>query len=190
MGGLALWRSTRHLHHTYSFWASETYRQVSSEPLPTGVSPVRIAVRFPPTRRRLRWSGDPLWADDRLIGREGEVPRRLPLAPPPMPGMDASAATTAWSLTAAMRTRRPMRSPGPSPRSSSTSSQYPSRRALRAHRSKRWDRAPQAERLSRSVLTTRCRGRECCRFIVLMVCLAGCGGDQRMPVRRRSSSGA
>lgn len=39
MGGFALWvDEQRHLHHTYSFLGVETYRQVSSEPLPPGMS--------------------------------------------------------------------------------------------------------------------------------------------------------
>ena len=43
MGGFALWvDGQRRLHHTYSFLGVETYRQVSTEPIPTGDVTVRM----------------------------------------------------------------------------------------------------------------------------------------------------
>jgi len=43
MGGFALWVDEEHrLHHTYSFLGVQTYRQVSSEPIPTGDITVRM----------------------------------------------------------------------------------------------------------------------------------------------------
>lgn len=87
MGGFALWvDEQRHLHHTYSFLGVETYRQVSSEPLPTGDVTVRMLFD---SHQPVAASGGrvTLWADDRLIG-EGELPQTVPLAFTSYAGMD------------------------------------------------------------------------------------------------------
>ena len=75
MGGFALWvDGQRRLHHTYSFLGVETYRQVSTEPIPTG--DVTVRMRFE-TEAPVVGSGGrvTLWADERMIG-EGEWPKR------------------------------------------------------------------------------------------------------------------
>ncbi|CAM2922706.1 arylsulfatase [Mycobacterium intermedium] len=87
MGGFALWVDEEHrLHHTYSFLGVETYRQVSTEPIPTGDVTVRLLFE---TAQPVVGSGGrvTLWADDRLIG-EGELPRTVSLAFTSYAGMD------------------------------------------------------------------------------------------------------
>lgn len=177
MGGFALWvDEQRHLHHTYSFLGVETYRQVSSEPLPTGDVTVRMLFD---SHQPVAASGGrvTLWADDRLIG-EGELPQTVPLAFTSYAGMDIGR-DNGLVVDRGYEDKAPMRSPGPSPRSSSTSSPYipkPPGRCTSTHRSsggtgrrglsardRYLDEMPWARMLS---------------LIVLMVCLAGCGGDQ------------
>jgi hypothetical protein len=146
MGGFALWvDGQRRLHHTYSFLGVETYRQVSAEPIPTG--DVKVRMQFETEAPVVGSVGRvTLWADDRLIG-EGELPQTVSLAFTSYAGMDVGC-DKAWSSTAATRTRRPTRSPEPSKRSSSTSSQFtlkPKKRCTSTHRSKLSDRARRAE---------------------------------------------
>ncbi|GAB7145036.1 arylsulfatase [Mycobacterium riyadhense] len=87
MGGFALWVDEgRLLHHTYSFLGIETYRQVSTEPIPTGDITVRMLFE---SEQPVVGSGGrvTLWADDRLIG-EGELPQTVSLAFTSYAGLD------------------------------------------------------------------------------------------------------
>jgi hypothetical protein len=87
MGGFALWvDGQRRLHHTYSFLGVETYRQVSTEPIPTGDVTVRMQFE---TGAPVVGSGGrvTLWADERVIG-EGELPQTVSLAFTSYAGMD------------------------------------------------------------------------------------------------------
>ena len=87
MGGFALWvDEERRLHHTYSFLGVETYRQVSTEPIPTGDVTVRMLFE---TAAPVVGSGGrvTLWAGERLIG-EGELPQTVSLAFTSYAGLD------------------------------------------------------------------------------------------------------
>jgi arylsulfatase len=87
MGGFALWVDEEHrLHHTYSFLGVQTYRQVSSEPIPTGDITVRMLFE---SEQPVVGSGGrvTLWAGDRLIG-EGELPQTVSLAFTSYAGLD------------------------------------------------------------------------------------------------------
>ncbi|BBX74642.1 arylsulfatase [Mycobacterium shinjukuense] len=87
MGGFALWvDENRLLHHTYSFLGVETYRQVSTEPIPTGDVTVRMLFE---TDAPVVGSGGrvTLWAHDRLIG-EGALPQTVSLSFTSYAGMD------------------------------------------------------------------------------------------------------
>lgn len=177
MGGFALWvDEQRHLHHTYSFLGVETYRQVSSEPLPTGDVTVRMLFD---SHQPVAASGGrvTLWADDRLIG-EGELPQTVPLAFTSYAGMDigrdnglvvdrgyedkAPYAFTG-TVTEVIFDLKPVhRSRQGVARARIGPSGGTGRRGLSA-RDRYLDEMPWARMLS---------------LIVLMVCLAGCGGDQ------------
>jgi arylsulfatase A-like enzyme/uncharacterized membrane protein len=87
IGGFGLWvDEQRRLHHTYSFLGVETYRQVSTKPIPTGDVTVRM---FFESEQPMPGSGGhvTLWADDQLIG-EGDMPQTVPLAFSSYAGMD------------------------------------------------------------------------------------------------------
>lgn len=87
MGGFALWvDEQQRLHHTYSFLGVETYRQVSTEPLPPGDVTARLLFE---TEQPVVGSGGKvtLWADDRLIG-EGRLPQTVSLSFTSYAGMD------------------------------------------------------------------------------------------------------
>ncbi|OBK17327.1 arylsulfatase [Mycobacterium asiaticum] len=87
MGGFALWVDEAGLlHHTYSYLGIETYRQVSTEPIPTGAVTVRMLFE---TERPVVGSGGrvTLWANDRRIG-EGELPQTVSLAFTSYAGLD------------------------------------------------------------------------------------------------------
>jgi len=87
MGGFALWvDAQRRLHHTYSFLGVETYRQVSTEPIPTG--DVTVRMQFDSAQPVVGSGGRvTLWAGDRLIG-EGELPQTVSLAFTSYAGLD------------------------------------------------------------------------------------------------------
>jgi arylsulfatase len=87
MGGYALWLDEqRRLHHTYSFLGVETYRQVSTEPIPTG--DVTVRMQFDSDQPVVGSGGRvTLWADDRRIG-EGELPQTVSLAFTSYAGLD------------------------------------------------------------------------------------------------------
>ena len=87
IGGFALWVDEgRRLHHTYSFLGVETYRQVSTQPIPTG--DVRVRMLFE-SERPVPGSGGrvTLWANDELVG-EGDMPNTVALAFTSYAGMD------------------------------------------------------------------------------------------------------
>lgn len=87
MGGFALWvDDQQRLRHTYSFLGVETYRQASTEPLPTGDVTVRMLFE---SEQPIVGSGGrvTLWVDDRLIG-EGGLPQTVSLAFTSYAGLD------------------------------------------------------------------------------------------------------
>ncbi len=87
MGGFALWvDEERRLRHTYSFLGVETYRQVSTEQIPTGQVTVRMLFD---SEQPVPGSGGrvTLWADDRQIG-EGELPQTVSLSFTSYAGLD------------------------------------------------------------------------------------------------------
>jgi arylsulfatase A-like enzyme len=87
IGGFGLWvDSERLLHHTYSFLGIETYRQVSTEPLPIGA--VNVRMLFEADEPKPGTGGDvTLWANDRKIG-EGRLDKTVPVAFSSYAGMD------------------------------------------------------------------------------------------------------
>jgi arylsulfatase A-like enzyme/uncharacterized membrane protein len=87
MGGFSLWADKKGLlHHTYSFLGVETYRQVSTEPLPAGEVSVKMLFEAEEPR-----PGTPgkvtLWANDKLIG-EGRLEKTVPVGFSSYAGMD------------------------------------------------------------------------------------------------------
>ena len=87
IGGFALWVDEQHrLNHTYSFLGVESYRQTSTEPIPTGQVTVKMLFEAdeatPGSGGRVT-----LWASDKQIG-EGLLPRTVPLAFSTYAGMD------------------------------------------------------------------------------------------------------
>ena len=59
IGGFALWvDGERRLHHTYSFLGVETYKQVSTEPIPTGDVTVKMLFEADREHARHRWHRD------------------------------------------------------------------------------------------------------------------------------------
>lgn len=87
IGGYGLWvDEKRLLHHTYSFLGVETYRQVSTKPIPTGEVTVKMLFESDtPTPG----SGGKvtLWAAGEQIG-SGEIARTVPIAFTSYAGMD------------------------------------------------------------------------------------------------------
>lgn len=89
IGGFALWVDENGLlNHTYQYLGVETYRQTSTEPVPTGDVTLRMLFdadeMTPGTGGRVT-----LWADDRQIG-EGEMPHTIALLFTTYGGMDIS----------------------------------------------------------------------------------------------------
>ncbi len=87
IGGFALWVDGQgHLCHTYSFLGVETYKQVSTEPIPSGAVSVRMLFEAdepkPGSAGRVT-----LWANDRQIG-EGRLEHTVPVAFSSYSGMD------------------------------------------------------------------------------------------------------
>jgi arylsulfatase A-like enzyme/uncharacterized membrane protein len=87
IGGFALWMdSDRLLHHTYSFLGVETYKQVSTKPVPAGEVTVRMLFEADENK-----PGTPgtvsLWAGDEQIG-EGRIDKTVPVAFSSYAGMD------------------------------------------------------------------------------------------------------
>jgi arylsulfatase A-like enzyme/uncharacterized membrane protein len=87
IGGYALWVDAKgHLCHTYSFLGVETYKQVSTKPLPTGDITVRMLFEAdepkPGTPGRVT-----LWANGEQVG-EGRLEHTVPIAYTSYSGMD------------------------------------------------------------------------------------------------------
>jgi len=87
IGGFAVWvDSNGMLNHTYSFLGVETYKQVSTEKIPTG--PVTLKMLFEADKPQPGTGGAvTLWANGKLIG-EGRMPRTVPVAFSSYAGMD------------------------------------------------------------------------------------------------------
>ena len=86
-GGYALWVDEQGLlHHTYSLLGVEVYRQVSTEPLPTG--DVNVKMLFEIDEPKPGSGGKvTLWANDKQIG-EGRLDKTVPIAFTSYAGMD------------------------------------------------------------------------------------------------------
>jgi arylsulfatase len=87
IGGFALWADGKGLlHHTYSFLGVETYKQVSTEKIPTGKVTVKMLFEI---REPKPGSGGTvtLWANERQIG-EGTMAHTVPVAFSSYAGMD------------------------------------------------------------------------------------------------------
>jgi arylsulfatase A-like enzyme/uncharacterized membrane protein len=86
-GGYALWVDEKGLlHHTYSLLGVEVYRQVSTEPIPTG--DVTVKMQFESDAPKPGSGGKvTLWANDKQIG-EGRLDKTVPLAFTSYAGMD------------------------------------------------------------------------------------------------------
>ena len=87
IGGYGLWVDAKgFLHHTYSFLGVETYRQVSTKPIPTGAVAVKMLFEIdtptPGSGGRVT-----LWANGEQIG-EGELAKTVPVAFSSYAGMD------------------------------------------------------------------------------------------------------
>jgi len=87
IGGFGLWiDSQQRLHHTYSFLGVQTYRQVSTRPIPTG--DVTVKMLFESDQPTPGSGGHvTLWANDELIG-EGDMAQTVPIAFSSYAGMD------------------------------------------------------------------------------------------------------
>jgi arylsulfatase len=87
VGGFGLWvDDQRRLNHTYSFLGVDTYKQTSTEPLPTG--DVTVKMLFAADDAKPGTGGIvTLYANDRLIG-EGKIAHTVPVAFSTYAGMD------------------------------------------------------------------------------------------------------
>jgi arylsulfatase len=87
IGGFGLWVDDGGLlHHTYSFLGVETYRQTSTEPIPSGE--VTLVMQFEADEAKPGTGGQvTLLANDRAIG-EGRIPRTVPIGFSTYAGMD------------------------------------------------------------------------------------------------------
>jgi hypothetical protein len=87
IGGFALWVDENGLlNHTYQYLGVETYRQTSTEPIPTG--DVTLTMRFDADQANPGTGGHvTLWAGDEQIG-EGDIPRTISLIFTTYAGMD------------------------------------------------------------------------------------------------------
>ena len=87
IGGFALWVDEKGLlNHTYQFLGVETYKQTSTEPIPTGDVTVRML--FEADRPVPGTAGDvTLWANDKQIG-EGRIDKTISLIFTTYAGMD------------------------------------------------------------------------------------------------------
>jgi arylsulfatase len=87
IGGWGLWLDgDGRLNHSYSFLGVETYKQTSTEPIPSGTVTVKMLFESDETKPG---SGGlvTLWAGDRRIG-EGRIDKTIPIAPSSYAGMD------------------------------------------------------------------------------------------------------
>ena len=87
IGGFALWVDEKgRLNHTYQYLGIDTYRQTSTEPIPTG--DVTVKMLFDAAQTSPGTGGHvTLWADDKQIG-EGDIPRTISLIFTTYAGMD------------------------------------------------------------------------------------------------------
>jgi arylsulfatase A-like enzyme len=87
IGGFALWvNAQHHLIHTYQFLGIDTYKQISTEPLPTG--DVNVKMLFEADEPKPGTSGKvTLWANDKQIG-EGDMPHTVSRLYTTYAGMD------------------------------------------------------------------------------------------------------
>jgi len=87
IGGFGLWVDDKGLlNHTYSFLGVETYKQVSTEKIPTG--DVTVKMLFEADENKPGTGGNvTLWANDKQIG-EGRMPHTVPVAFSSYAGMD------------------------------------------------------------------------------------------------------
>lgn len=87
IGGFALWvGGDGLLRHTYSLLGVETYKQVATEPLPTG--DVKVRMLFESDEPKPGSGGKvTLWVNGRKVG-EGEMPKTVPLGFTSYGGMD------------------------------------------------------------------------------------------------------
>ena len=87
IGGFALWVDEKGLlNHTYQFLGVDTYRQTSTEPIPSG--DVTLKMLFEQDEPKLGAGGKvTLWADDRQIG-EGRLEKTISLIFTTYAGMD------------------------------------------------------------------------------------------------------
>ena len=87
IGGFALWVDEDGLlNHTYQFLGVDTYRQTSTEPVPTG--DVTLKMQFDADEAKPGTGGHvTLWAGDKQIG-EGDIPRTIGLLFTTYAGMD------------------------------------------------------------------------------------------------------
>jgi len=89
IGGFALWVDEKGLlNHTYQYLGIDTYRQTSTEPIPTG--DITLKMLFDADQPTPGTSGHvTLWAGDKQIG-EGDIPRTVSLIFTTYAGMDVS----------------------------------------------------------------------------------------------------
>lgn len=89
IGGFALWVDEKGLlNHTYQYLGIDTYRQTSTEPIPTG--DITLKMLFDADQPTPGASGHvTLWAGDKQIG-EGDIPRTVSLIFTTYAGMDIS----------------------------------------------------------------------------------------------------
>jgi hypothetical protein len=87
IGGFALWVDENGLlNHTYQFLGVDTYKQTSTEPVPTG--DVTLKMLFEADEPKPGTGGKvTLWANDKQIG-EGTMPRSVALLYTTYAGMD------------------------------------------------------------------------------------------------------
>jgi arylsulfatase len=87
IGGFALWMDEqRHLIHTYQFLGIDTYKQTSTEPIPSG--DVKVKMLFEADEPRPGTGGNvTLWANGKQIG-QGRMPQTVSLLYTSYAGMD------------------------------------------------------------------------------------------------------
>ena len=87
IGGFGLWVDDKGLlHHTYSFLGVETYKQVSTEKIPTG--DVTVKMLFEADGNKPGTGGNvTLWINEKQVG-EGRMPHTVPITFTSYSGMD------------------------------------------------------------------------------------------------------
>jgi arylsulfatase len=87
IGGFSLWvDAERHLVHTYQYLGVDTYKQVSTEPIPTG--DVSVKMLFEADEPKPGTPGNvTLWANGKQIG-EGRMPHSVAMLYTTYAGMD------------------------------------------------------------------------------------------------------